>query len=241
MESLAKRQLEDIVCWLVINSLDTECKQFNFLMQQDLANLYRRHSLSQLLTMFLQDGFEVADEGIRAHLVSFRESLNLDVADGLRVPRSFDENLRTMRDDHRDCIVGPNSEGQLNRIFEKVASMHFASEDGGLAQEQEQEQEEEKEQESAEGPDDQPVIFSVTRYVAIQPSSDRRRYADPIWVQAGHTHMLELLASTIGLGLRTHRRAAAVVASRDPCRRNRCRRSLLLQLLSPSRLATRAA
>lgn len=29
-----KRVLEDIACWLVINSLEAECKQFNFLMQQ---------------------------------------------------------------------------------------------------------------------------------------------------------------------------------------------------------------
>ena len=33
-------QLERLICWLIVNTLDSECKQFNFLMQQDLANLY---------------------------------------------------------------------------------------------------------------------------------------------------------------------------------------------------------
>ena len=34
-----KRLLEGVACWLISNSLETECKACNFLMQQDLASL----------------------------------------------------------------------------------------------------------------------------------------------------------------------------------------------------------
>lgn len=39
--SVIAEMLEKVACWLVLNTLDSESKQFNMLVQQDLANVYR--------------------------------------------------------------------------------------------------------------------------------------------------------------------------------------------------------
>ena len=178
-----KKLLEGIVCWLVINSLEAECKACNFLMQQDLAALYRRHSLRQLLTMVTSADFGSApapassasasasasskgplgfgSSAVREHLESFREDVSLDVLDAVKTPKTFAMTLERMRDDpsHARFIGEGGGGARMARIFEKLAKMTSGAE-GGLSQEQEQEQEEERETESAAPPDDQPIIFS---------------------------------------------------------------------------------
>ena len=156
-----ERILEGIVCWLIINSLDSECKQFNFLMLQNLANVYRRHSLQAMLSTFREGGFSADTEAPLAHqLTSFHEKLSLDIAVELKAKTSFVEGWTAQRNEHSEFIVGDVAKQQVQRAFTRIMEMEFTSDDGGLAQEQEQEQEEEKEQESVERVDDQPVIHS---------------------------------------------------------------------------------
>ena len=50
--------LEDVSCWLTLRAVYSEVMQEIFLMQQDLANTYRRNSLlNELLPMYLEHGF----------------------------------------------------------------------------------------------------------------------------------------------------------------------------------------
>ena len=181
-----KRLLEGVACWLISNSLETECKACNFLMQQDLASLYRRHSLKFLLHRIKHEDFgkdpQYGDEQIGAHLESFREQLSLDVLDSVKVPRTFADSLHEIRDEpsHYKFILEGKGEKRMDRIFARLKEMSAASE-GGLSQEQEQEQEEERETESANLPDDRPVIFSD---IAFSRSEERA----PPW-------KLEVLAS----------------------------------------------
>ena len=78
-------------------------------MQQDLASLYRRHSLKFLLQRVKQEDFgnepQYGDEQIAAHLESFRERLSLDVLKSVKVPRTFANSLHEMRDSHYKFII----------------------------------------------------------------------------------------------------------------------------------------
>ena len=57
--SAVAEMLEKVTCWLVLNTLDSESKQFNMLVQQDLANVYRRLSMAELLRLHRHHGFVV--------------------------------------------------------------------------------------------------------------------------------------------------------------------------------------
>ena len=103
-------RLERLICWLIVNTLDSECKQFNFLMQQDLANLYRRRSLHALLDFFPAgeeeaSGFAEANAERIAHaLECFRERLSLEVDDKMQEGRSFEEMLRERYREKREWV-----------------------------------------------------------------------------------------------------------------------------------------
>jgi hypothetical protein len=101
-----ERILEGVVCWLVLNSLNSECTQFNFLMLQNLANVYKRQSLRQLLSTFRETGFTNDTEApIAHHLQSFVEQLSLDIQTEMRQKTSFVEGWITMRDAHKDFTL----------------------------------------------------------------------------------------------------------------------------------------
>jgi ankyrin repeat protein len=142
--SVPGRQLEQIACWLYINQIDSERKQFNFLMQQDLSNVYRKHSFSELLRIVESNEMRENIVAVRQHISSFKESLDMQISTEIPIPRSFLALLQEKVEQHKACIVDVRSS---NRVLERVAMVQYSSEDSGLAQEQEQEQEEEKEQE----------------------------------------------------------------------------------------------
>eukprot|EP00300_Choanocystis_sp_HF-7_P004938 c13792_g1_i2.p1 GENE.c13792_g1_i2~~c13792_g1_i2.p1 ORF type:complete len:2271 (-),score=731.14 c13792_g1_i2:47-6859(-) len=165
-----EKTLQRIACWLYINQIDSERKQFNFLQMQDLSNVYRRHSMAELLKVSETNaaakeaylaknedarGVELQDEAsvmrqyadvVRKHNRSFKETLNLEIEDKIPKPVRFIEMLEARKEEHKDCI--PDEwDVDAERVLNKVRDVNYDQEDSGLAQEQEQEQEEEKEQE----------------------------------------------------------------------------------------------
>jgi len=180
-----RRGLEEVLCWLVLNSLDSDCKQFNFLVQQDLATLYRRAALSSCLSSFLDEGkkkgaigmagggggaaasdkerygWDSSSISIKQDLTCFIEDLSLSINAKFEEVVGFKAALVATFDRFKPRIdKDPLAVAAAGRVFGRVAAMEFKSEEGGLAQEQEQEQEEEKEQETIPRADDQPVILS---------------------------------------------------------------------------------
>ena len=171
-----RKGLEEVLCWLVLNSLDSDCKQFNFLVQQDLATLYRRAALESCLSCFLDEGKKKGGAGVivdakygwesEAHkikedLTCFIEDLNLKINNEFTPTVGFMDGLKATYKKHEARIEKDQLAVKAkDRVFDRVEAMEFKSEDGGLAQEQEQEQEEEKEQETIPRADDQPVILS---------------------------------------------------------------------------------
>jgi ankyrin repeat protein len=160
-EKKQREGLEAVTCWLVLNQIDSECKQFNFLVQQDLTAVYRRHALKGCLDGSLAHGMEQASlKEINESLKSFIEDLSLTIPDDFKPVQGFMDNLKDMYQKNKGQICDQLSQDAVKRIFAKVEQMTFTADDSGLSQEQEQEQEEEKEQETVPRDDDQPVILS---------------------------------------------------------------------------------
>ena len=160
--------LQRIACWLVLNLLESEMKQFAFLIAQDLANIYRKHSMAELLAMFTHDGGgghatsrppELVDvlRGSKEHLPSFKEVLHLEVADGPRRLRGVRETLESAKEAHDVRI---KDRQMLAWVMDKLERISQRTSQNALAQEQEQEQEQEKEQMTVHKPERQKVIYS---------------------------------------------------------------------------------
>jgi hypothetical protein len=117
--------LEDVVAWLVINSLRSEQTQWTMLCIQNIGNLYRKNAFSCLhenSKNLLSDksSFEAkpfvddierskfvanlnADDGLRV----FDESIDFSLEAGVPDPLPFESKLRSMLDDH-EAFIMPN-------------------------------------------------------------------------------------------------------------------------------------
>ena len=166
--------LERILCWLLVNTVNSEIKQCSFLLTQDLSNLKRRAALSELLKIMEKVGDDASSQpstrlqlaDLKEPLRTFRENLNLVVPEEQREVRSAQQRLAEQEKEAERGISGSEEEQAatkaiLKRIFGRVAQRSSETESKDeTEQEQEQEQEEEKEQEVSSGLDDLPAVLS---------------------------------------------------------------------------------
>ena len=121
--------LEDIVAWLIINSLKSEQTQWTMLCIQNIGNLYRKNAFKSLHQSTLTDENTVAITAIASNTSSttisspssstesvmitisetalevFNESIDFSLEAGVPDPIPFEQKLRQMLDNHEAFLL----------------------------------------------------------------------------------------------------------------------------------------
>ena len=157
--------LEDIVAWLIINSLRSEQTQWTMLCIQNIGNLYRKNAFKSLRQGFADSLFKnhTTTESVFTSNASdfidrldknqclelFSESIDFSLESGVPDPLPFQEKLQLMLDRHESFML-PEQHEVGRSIMEITGQFSMIESSGGshrldTEQEREQEQEQEKE------------------------------------------------------------------------------------------------
>jgi len=193
-DSLADRaHLEDITCWLLINSFKTERVQFELWTLHCAQNVWRKRAFSQLLVAYKEVGEWKADQGsedqwLTRHCLSvFREPVNHDVSNSVPQRDSTKDIITSAASAQAKLIVDQGDHGSINHVLALLAGHDPSQQEGmpkeeatfamaqatafGEEQEQQQEQEEEQEKEQQqqqqkeqEQETEEPDVFVKEKY-----------------------------------------------------------------------------
>ncbi|KAL1530323.1 hypothetical protein AB1Y20_001232 [Prymnesium parvum] len=193
-DSLADRaHLEDITCWLLINSFKTERVQFELWTLHCAQNVWRKRAFSQLLVAYKEVGEWKADQGsedqwLTRHCLSvFREPVNHDLSNSVPQRDSTKDIITSAASAQAKLIVDQGDHGSINHVLALLAGHDPSQQEGmpkeeatfamaqatafGEEQEQQQEQEEEQEKEQQqqqqkeqEQETEEPDVFVKEKY-----------------------------------------------------------------------------
>jgi len=147
--------LTSFTAWLVVNSMRSERVQFNALCMQNLANIWRKNALSELVLRheeFQIDTVESLPGRLTQALNLFCEEIDFDLGSKVKEPRIFHETMEASLLSHQDWLV---KEADKHMAAEVVSLVKEEGKGSGGANEVEtelmtemvQEEEEEKEEE----------------------------------------------------------------------------------------------
>lgn len=141
---------EDIVAWLIVNSLRSEQTQWTMLCVQNIANLYRKNAFASILSgreKLISSSVENSD---KSALDLFSESIDFSLEASVPDPVPFELKLRTMLEDHEAFLL-PHQHAIGHGVLKLVGQFSMiegAANKLDTQQEREQEQEQEKEVEA---------------------------------------------------------------------------------------------
>jgi hypothetical protein len=135
----ASHVLENIVAWLIINSMRTEQMQWTMLCIQNISNLYRKNAFKLLLdsvhglvgqlkqTADLksdENGFQSHDVNVTQAMKIFTEPLQFDLESGVPDPLPFEQKLRELLDENTKFLgAAQHVIGQRFYVFLSIS--HF--------------------------------------------------------------------------------------------------------------------
>ena len=186
-----KRQLWDVVAWLVVNTMRTEKVQADLLAQQNLQQLWRKvafHALKSNQSV----AFTAGHSGDMEQCIDvFRERVSHAVENSVPCTPPYSERLRAMKQQHEQFLTAHSAdeggrESQLLAVADDIisglsaeeteahegASTHDTAMQHAFESEQVQEQEQEKEQEDEhqkENVDEHEKEVEIAEECAKQP------------------------------------------------------------------------
>jgi hypothetical protein len=95
--------LQDVISWLVINSMRVDGVQFNLLCEQSVSNIWRKGAFASLLAHSneVELDAEVTPPDVAKSLVIFRERIDYSIDNSIPVIRRYSEKISSLIDAHR--------------------------------------------------------------------------------------------------------------------------------------------
>ena len=98
-----KQFLEDVIAWLVINSMRVDGVQFNLLCEQNVANIWRKTAFASLLanTNEVELANDITSKEIGRAMTVFRERIDFEIENSVPTAVKYSKKIATMIDEHR--------------------------------------------------------------------------------------------------------------------------------------------
>lgn len=101
-----KQFLEDVIAWLVINSMRVDGVQFNLLCEQNVANIWRKTAFAGFLahTSEVDLANTTTSKEIGKSLTVFRERIDFQIENTVPAPEKYSTKIAKMIEAHRYCL-----------------------------------------------------------------------------------------------------------------------------------------
>ncbi len=98
----AKQFLNDVVSWLVINSMRVDGVQYNLLCEQSVANIWRKRCFLTLRSDFRSiDNYEQCPPALNRALTVFRERIDFEIENSIAQSTKYSEKINKAIKEHR--------------------------------------------------------------------------------------------------------------------------------------------
>ena len=103
----AKQFLQDVVSWLVINSMRVDGVQYNLLCEQSVANIWRKIAFQTLKTDYRSIDRTDQKQSVQMNrsLQIFRERIDFEIENSVIQSVRYSEKIDKLIGDHRDLLV----------------------------------------------------------------------------------------------------------------------------------------
>lgn len=96
-----QRILQDVISWLVINSMRVDGIQFNLLCEQNVTNIWRKRAFASISTHHLAMDSPTCPGEVSRGLQLFRERVDFNVENMVPVTSKYSEKIRDLINAHK--------------------------------------------------------------------------------------------------------------------------------------------
>lgn len=105
----AKQFLNDVVSWLVINSMRVDGVQYNLLCEQSVANIWRKRCFLTLRSDFRSiDSYDQCPPALNRSLTVFRERIDFEIENSIAQSTKYSEKINKAIKEHRYYFCFPH-------------------------------------------------------------------------------------------------------------------------------------
>lgn len=100
---ILKQFLQDVISWLVINSMRVDGVQFNLLCEQSVSNIWRKRSFTTLVNFSASPDMKrtVTPPDVSKALQVFRERMDFSIENSVPVKLKYSEKISNLINDHK--------------------------------------------------------------------------------------------------------------------------------------------
>jgi hypothetical protein len=102
-EKIMQQFLQDVISWLVINSMRVDGVQFNLLCEQSVSNIWRKRAFSNLVAFSKElELTKSADPTVVSkYLTIFRERMDYSIENSVPTHQKYSEKIAALIHEHR--------------------------------------------------------------------------------------------------------------------------------------------